>query len=83
MGLIKEGNSAVPNQPSGVNEVVQTYSNSQPLDAKSKRILAQGIVQATLQASVLQMFCTNWEEWIHLVKKTADEAIKLVEEKSK
>lgn len=82
MGLIKEGSSNVPqpDKPSGVNEVVNLYTPT--TDAKSRQIKVSGVIQAAVQAPVLQMFVTNHDEWWHLVEKTADKMLEYIERKS-
>ena len=82
MGLIREDSTAVPqpNKPVGVTEVVNLYTSTP--DAKSRQIKVSGVIQAVVQAPVLQMFVTNHDEWWHLVEKTADKMLEYIERKS-
>lgn len=87
MGLVKEGNSSVTpqNNTSNLTPPGQTYAGSpyEGGDAKSRQIKVSGVIQAAVQASVLQMFVTNHDEWWHLVEKTADSMLAYIERKSK
>lgn len=87
MGLIREGGTAVP-QPSVVasldqkmSEAASHYDVNKQGDAKSRQIKISGVIQAAAQAPVLQMFVTNYEEWWHLVEKTADNMLAYIDKK--
>jgi len=79
MALIKEGSIAIPQTAN----LTATVNNTDNRDLKTKQIQAQGIIQAAVQAPVLQMFVTNYEEWWYLVEKTAENMLKFVEIKTK
>lgn len=88
MGLIKDGSSAVP-QPHNSPVIVEAdYKQVEQkvyqliTDPKSKRILIQGVIQAAVQSSVLQMFVTNPEEYWFQVEALAKKMIKFVEDNS-
>jgi hypothetical protein len=62
-----------------VKSAVPYQANS---ESKDKRIAAHGVIQAAIQAPVLQMFSTNYDEWWALVTKTAANALVWIKENS-
>lgn len=77
MGLVKEGGTAVPTP----NKIAspEVLDNR---DATTKRIQAQGCIQAAVQAPVLQMFCTDFDTWMGYVEMTSKMMLKWVRENS-
>ena len=60
------------------NGSVQTYTPGIGGNAKDKRILVQGIVQACLQSPGLTGFVANADEYLAAVEAAADREIKFV-----
>jgi hypothetical protein len=80
MGLIKDGDSSVPQgNRVPIGEPAKTY---QPSDNRSRQIQAQGTIQAAMQSQALLTFCTNEEEWWAKVEWAAKKAIKFIQENS-
>jgi hypothetical protein len=65
--------------PTVAKPAVPYQANS---ESKDKRIAAHGVIQAAIQAPVLQMFSTNYDEWWALVTKTAANALVWIKENS-
>jgi hypothetical protein len=86
MGLIKQGSTAVSNISNYKEsvEVKETIQNTEDTrDTKTKQIQAQGIIQAALQSPVLQLFATDFNNYMELVEKAAVRSLKFVQENSK
>ena len=73
------GTATPPNAGStSSNGSAQTYTPGIGGNAKDKRILVQGIVQACLQSPGLTGFAANADEYLAAVEAAADRTIKFV-----
>ena len=94
MGLVKDtGNTvtspsntvSIKNEPTHSND---SWANAQDViedqrDTKTKQIQAQGVIQAAVQAPVLQMWCTDYEQWWAKVEETAKRELEFIWKNSK
>jgi hypothetical protein len=49
---------------------------------REKQIQVSGVIQAAVQAPVLQLFSTSYSEWWNLVQETAKNELKFIRENS-
>ena len=85
MGLVKDTQQTANQQshlPAQLECNVQNVIEDQR-DIKTKQIQAQGVIQAAVQAPVLQMWCTDYEQWWAKVEETAKRELEFIWKNSK